>query len=159
MSCTEKLPAIYFINIKETIQVIQQHYTLFQKVSGQDFDPDAIVFEAMDVTSNFWNKVMADDECRGILLGFGEKSSRCFCKGNNKRSYKEEEFIDCAEPKSSNKSTEFKIWTIQDCHIPGFASFLENDEVITKYEAQRKEIMRLYQGKDFAKVSLKKLTE
>ncbi|MDX8430214.1 MAG: hypothetical protein SNF33_00155 (plasmid) [Candidatus Algichlamydia australiensis] len=64
---------------------------------------------------------------------------------------------------SSNKKpiewTEKNAFTISNFPIPAFASYFENDPVVRKYEKERKQIQRLYRGKDFVDMTLEFLTK
>lgn len=155
----EKLPVFFFINIKETALTLQQNYQLFKEVFGKDFDPLEVIFEIKERNSPFWGQVMVDDRCRGILFGFGEKNSWCFYWKYRPSSTEVEKFANNLKGKPSEENQQFKVWTIEEFLIPGFVSFSEEDTVVKKYQKQRQNIMKIYKGKDFAKVSLEKLTE
>ena len=70
-----------------------------------------------------------------------------------------EKFANNLRGKLSEENQQFKVWTIEKFPIPGFVSFSEEDMVVKKYQKQRQNIMKIYKGKNFAKVSLEKLTE
>lgn len=154
-----KLPIIFFINIKETTHILQKNYQLFKEVNGEDFNPLKTVCEIREEKSEFWDKVMADDRCRGILFGFGEENAWSFYWKYHPSPPKDRKIYQDLIQKPSCEEKEFKIWTIKECPIPGFASFSENDPVVREYHKQRKKIMKTYKGNDFVELSIKKLTE
>jgi len=152
----EKLPRFFFINIRETILTLEKNYELFKEVFGKDFNPPEIIFEIKEPKSPFWDKVMLDDRCRGILFGFGENNSWCFYWKYQAASKK---FTNTLRGKPSEENQQYKIWTIEEFPIPGFVSFSEDDRIVKKYQQQRQNIKEIYKGKDFTRTSLDKLTE
>ena len=91
---------------------------------------------------------MTDDRCRGILFGFGKENSWCYYWKYHDGSEKAKKFANSLKGRASEENQQFKIWTIRDFPIPGFASFSEDDEIVKKYQKQREKIMKIYQGKD-----------
>ncbi|MCB1073644.1 MAG: hypothetical protein KDK96_11190 [Chlamydiia bacterium] len=155
----DKLPTLFFINIKETALILKQNYSLFREVFGEDFDPLNVIFEIKEQESAFWSQVMSDDWCRGVLFGFGKKNSWCFCWKYRNNPEEAKEFTSNLKGRPSEKHSKFKVWTIEEFNIPGFASFSEEDPFIKKYQQQRKKIIEIYKGKDFVELSLQKLIE
>ena len=154
---------IYFINIRETAFVIEENYDLFKRFIIDDFDPLEVVFEIGDERSTFWNTVVHNSTLLGILFGFGRKNSQCFdwkywsLPENNEPM---RSFTDSLRSTFSSNIKDFKTISIGHFGLPCFASFSPKgkDEVIKKYENERKMIQKHYKKKDFVIETLKKLT-
>lgn len=161
---------IYFINVLQTAFVIQENYEIFKQVIGCDFDPLQLVVEFEKDPYGFWEKIVSSEYCHlwGLLYGFGKQNAYSFFWKNRHRiglaSSTEEALLSpYIDKKFSREEQGFfgKItnWLVFNFPIPIFASFSQDDPVIKKYIAEKREIKRLYKGKDFLNFTLKLLTE
>ena len=154
-----KLPWIFFVNIYETALVIQKNYPIFRKRIGEDFDSLDVVFELQEESSKFWDIVFEQSELVGLLYGFGLENSLCFSwkYRDNKANIQ-----DFAHSLNSNFSIQRKNYgsaTIHTFSLPIFAEFNKNHCMVNRYEAERKEIKKIYKNQDFVTYTLNKLTE
>lgn len=164
---------VFFVDILKTALVIQENYELFRKAVGYDFDPLEVVFELENKNSNFWDKLRGEEGWRyatlwGLLYGFGKENAFSYTwKGRNtkepNRTEQEKLWAASLPSWSSCKNrpsrTDKGAFTLSNFTIPVFKSFIENDPVVAKYEAERKNIRQLYKGKDFVACTLELLTE
>lgn len=164
---------IFFVDVLKTALVIQENYDLFRKAVGYDFDPLEVVFELENRHSNFWEKLEGKEGWNhaplwGILYGFGKKNSFSYTwKGRNakepNRTENEKLWAANLQSQSSCKDrpsrSEKGAFTLSNFTIPVFKSFIENDPIVTKYEAERENIKQIYKGKDFVAYTLELLTE
>lgn len=164
---------VFFVDVFKTALVIQENYELFRHVVGYDFDPLEVVFELENNHSKFWDKLRGEEGWRyatlwGLLYGFGRENAFFYTwKGRHakepNRIEQEKLWAASLQSKSSCKKrpvrTEKNAFTISNFTIPIFKSFMENDPVVAKYEAERKNIRQLYKGKDFVACTLELLTE
>lgn len=151
---------VYFINILQTALILNEHYDLFKKYIGRDFDPLQEVFNIENKDSFYWKNDML---LHGILFGFGMKNSFCFewkYRENAEYNPKVEDFLDSLEFSFEDDARNFLVPTINHFRLPPFASFSPKgkDEVIEKYKKERDEIKAAYKGKDFLELTLEKLT-
>jgi hypothetical protein len=163
---------ILFVDVLGTALVIQENYELFRNAVGYDFDPLEVVLELENMHSKFWGKLEGKEGWRyatlwGLLYGFGRENAFSYTwKGRNiKENRTEKEKLWAAtlpSQRSCNDSpsrSEKGAFTISNFTIPIFKSFVENDPVAAKYEAEKKNIRQLYKGKDFVTCTLDLLTE
>lgn len=154
-----KTTFVYFVNILNTAHVIEEHYTLFRKIIGFDFNPLQAVLEINKKDSKFWKKVQKNALLNGILFGFGKKNALTFHWKHFDHPVTCKHFLESMEHHFSNAPIQRKeAYSIQDFPIPAFISFDENDEIVEKYKKERAYIQEVYKGKDFLDVTLKRLT-
>lgn len=170
-----------FADVKKTAVVLAENYEFFKSYTGVDFHPLAIVFELENPDSIFWNRIfnLEDHEkshrekfngnmAFGLLFGFGKANSLLF----SWRSEMEEsgskvaEFFKCITQKGSLQDfgENNLIWAnilyeqgVNEFLIPGFVTF-EDDEIIERYNKERKKIQAIYRGRDFLEVTLENLS-
>jgi hypothetical protein len=157
------LEDVYFVNIRQTAFTIEENYELFKKYVDEDFDPLEAVFEIGDERSAFWKATAQNSTLLGILYGFGKKNAQCF--DWKYWSYSEDNkplraFTDSLSFTFSSNIKEYKTVSLKHFGLPCFASFSSQgkDEIVKKYESERKAIQRHYKGKDFVAETLRKLT-
>jgi hypothetical protein len=150
---------VYFVDILKTAVTIQEHYDLFRKVVGFDFDPREVVLEMPRKDSNFWKKAGENSVLWGILFGYGNMNSWAFHWKHFAPSPAGADFDKILTPRSSDKfiTGKTKI-TLENFSIPSFMSFDENDEVVQRYKKERRQIQKAYRGKDFLDFTLEALT-
>ena len=158
----EKISFVYFVDILKTATVIQSNYALFQKAVGFDFHPFEAVLSMPDNTSVFWQKVRESKESPllwGVLFGYGEINASAFhwkyfdCPQSCKKN------IEAYSFQFSNPPPKGQTRLSSDNFIlPSFASFTNEDQVIKRYEKERKKIKKTYKGKDLLQLTLQKLT-
>lgn len=164
---------VLFVDVLKTALVIQENYELFRKTVGYDFDSLEVVFELENKHSTFWEKLGGKEGWRhatlwGILFGFGRENAFAYTwKGRStKEAHRTEQeklwaaslpsWSSCKNRPSCDDKGAF---TLSNFTIPVFKSFIENDPVVAKYEAERENIRKLYKGKDFVACTLELLTE
>lgn len=154
-----KYASIYFINILESALVVQEHYDLFKKKLGHDFDPLDMILLAENDDSEFWKTVNDDSLLFGLLCGFGERNSSCFHWKYGDQSDRSKDFTQTLKSHSSNGNYVLDL-KLSNFTVPAFASFSEKgeDPVIKKYEDERKNIQKIYKGKNFLDLTLQRLT-
>ena len=153
----EHITLVYFVNIANTTRVLKENYDLFKTETGLDFDPLSAVLE-FEKGSEFWERAFSNTVLIGVLFGFGEKNSRCFYCKYNKNTEVCKQLNNTVTSRFSDKPAFGKV-SLDAFPLPIFASFSEGeDEVIEKYQNERKKIQKIYQKQDFVGLTLKKLT-
>jgi hypothetical protein len=155
--------SLYFINITNTIALLQKHYPLFKEIIGIDFDPLELIYNIEDPTSVFWEKINKNYLANGLLFGFGDENARFFaywCGGCDNRKGKELNYFKHAPFNCSDDQgcTYYFNYSYQHFPLPTFRHF-ENDPVLEKYKKERVQIKKNYMLKDSLEVTLQKLTE
>lgn len=165
--------SVFFVDVLKTALVIQENYDLFRQAVGYDFDPLEIVFELENEHSPFWDLLRGEESWQyttlwGLLYGFGKENAFSYTwKGRHAKESSRTEQEKCwaarLTPLTSCQNvpvvTDKNAFSILNFTIPIFKSFVENDPVIAKYEAERTKIQQLYQGKDFVTFTLELFTE
>jgi hypothetical protein len=152
---------LYFVNILNTALVIEEHYPLFRKVVGFDFNPLEVVHEITNKNSKFWKKATSSALLSGILFGYGKKNALTFHWKHFDHPSTCTHFLESCKHHGSNPSSSVQrkeYYAIQNFPIPSFASFDEYDEVVEKYKKERTYIQEVYKGKDFLDETLRRLT-
>ncbi len=164
---------VFLVDILKTALIIQENYELFKHAVGYDFDPLEVVFELENTTSKFWDQLRGEEGWKyatlwGILYGFGRENAFSYTwKGRNTKEpnrTEQEKLWTVSLPswsscKTRPSPTDKGAFTLSNFTIPVFKSFSEKDPVVTKYEAERENIKRLYKGKDFVAYTLDLLTK
>jgi len=164
-------PDIVIINLTNLIVVLDDNYELFRQKIGYDFNSAEVAFEFTDGKGNFtefWEKVYQDEVLKGLIFGYGKQNALFYkhwwedfyCNGEIKNHPKKLDFwknvkFHCAHSKQAVYKENLSYNEIE---LP-FFSYLPHDRVIERYEQQRKEIIKMYKGKDSLKVTLQKLSE
>lgn len=157
--------SVFLVNIAATAYTLQQHYQKFRAAVSDDFDPLDIVFEVQDNNSHFWNTILAREDLLGILLGYGEENAWLFVRA---KAWEEQK----SSTEHDSKSRFLASLSIQSpgsnalssfdasFPLPCFGCYAEKESLslIKKYESERNEIKRIYQGKDFVQITLDRLT-
>lgn len=153
-----KFAVLYFIDILKAALLIQEYYPLFKQELGEDFHPLEAVRQ-FEKGSELWDKINDNALLFGLLAGFGLENSSTFkWKYSNNYEHQNEPFY--AGLQSTFSDTSFKRnGSLSDLSLPIFASFSEGkDPVVEKYRQERREIHKIYNGRDFLDLTLKKLT-
>jgi hypothetical protein len=155
-----KLANLYFVDIVKLATVLQEHYELFSRETGMDFDPLEVVFE-IEQGSEFWDEVFEKSidnaALTGILFGYGIKNAFCF----QWKHCPSLAFEKVAGEMDSHLNKEKMLAgdaTIDHLLLPSFVSFFDEDEMIEKYTKERERIKKNYRGKDFLDTTMRKLT-
>ena len=76
-----KLAYLYFVDILKLSATLQEHYDLFSRETGLDFDPLQVVLN-IEQGSEFWDlvwdKSVNNAALLGVLFGYGIKNAFCF---------------------------------------------------------------------------------
>lgn len=135
-----------FINIPNTLLVLEEYYNEFEKVAGGPFDPREVIDEISDENSHFWNKIFhSNSYIIGLLLGYGKRNSFIFA-WEQKNNLLLPRFSDM-----ENKiTTQIKRnITVADLALPEFCIFSLGEQVMENYKQEQKEIIKEFSGKDF----------
>ncbi len=154
-----KLAFLFFVDVVKLAATLQENYELFSRETNMDFDPMEVVFE-LEKGSEFWNEVfdksINNSALVGVLFGYGIKNAFCF-QWKWWPSSEFQQVADAMKPRFSNESLSGEA-KIERLPIPIFASFFDEDEIVEKYNRERDKIKKIYQGKDFLDLTLRKLT-
>ncbi|MFA5250189.1 MAG: hypothetical protein WC371_02120 [Parachlamydiales bacterium] len=153
---------LYFINIFETIQIMQKHYLLFKNYLGKEFDPATLVFEIEDENSLFWSKMFYEKpsvqsvSLWGVLYGYGLENAYPFSLffqkfANKKAKAFFSDLINRTQKYFFSEKVD-KNLSSQSFPLPAFRSFLENDPHKEKYRKEREKIKKIYRKKDLSTV-------
>ncbi len=157
-----KASFVYFVDILKTASVIESNYELFRRTVGFDFHPLEVTLDMPSKDSTFWKNVRASKESAllwGLLFGFGRVNSYAFhwkyfdCPESCKK------LIEALPIRFSNPPPRGQVQiSLKNLRLPSFASFIDEDKMITRYEGERKKIQKIYQQKDCLDLTLEKLT-
>lgn len=169
-----------FADVRKTALVLAENYDFFKSFTGMDFHPLEIVFDLENPDSIFWNHIfdLEDREISrreqfnenmafGLLFGFGKANSLLFSWRSEigEKGGKGTEFFKSMPLKGSldGFGENNLVWAnflyeqgINEFLIPGFATF-EDDEIVERYNKERKKIQATYHGRDFLEVTLEQL--
>ncbi len=154
-------------NIQRVALVLAENYPIFREASGMDFQPLEAALELQDPHSVFWNNVFKINNhlAKGLLFGFGKKNSffgdwrlKQWSK-NPSLCLSEKAIAYLKSIPSRTSTTRVKIGEggPSNFTIPIFGA-IEGDEMIELYGKEKKEIEKIYRGKDFIEVTLQRLT-
>lgn len=156
---------LIFANIQRVALVLAENYSIFRETSGMDFHPLEMALELKNPHSVFWNNVFKIDNhlAKGLLFGFGRKNSffeDWHLKQRSKASSLQlsEQAVSYLKSISSRPSTprvEIGKGGPSNFTIPIFGA-VEDDEMIGLYEREKKEIEKIYRGKDFVEITLQR---
>jgi|JI10StandDraft_1071094.scaffolds.fasta_scaffold23353_4 hypothetical protein len=149
---------LFFINISEAFLVLNKNYEVFKRKTEKDFDPLNTVFEIQNEESEFWKIALQDDELIGILCGFGAKNAFYYSRTNRVQNEDVKKFLDALPRKPTCQSDEWRKISPFSFPIPGFISFIKNDEMVEKYKREKEKIKKEYRNKDFVYFTLEKLS-
>ncbi|MBA3957785.1 MAG: hypothetical protein H0X51_05250 [Parachlamydiaceae bacterium] len=156
----ENTEFVLFVDLLKTANLIQEHYSAFQKVVRYDFHPLEVTLEIQQANSKFWQKVKGNSDLFGLLYGFGATNANSFHWKYFDHPAGCEEFCEKINGTSSNPLIYGHVkYTIDYFDLPSFASFSEFDDVIEKYKKERSWIQQQYKGKDFLDLTLQRLME
>lgn len=139
---------IYLINKKSLEICLDKHASIFKKILGQRFDSKLFV-KALDEGYPLDSLIHKNEVLLGILLGFGEESSKAFCDFN--KGFPQESYcgIEIRSPKGCK---------IQPVAFMGNPNSQEVKELLSLYEKELEEFSKLYkQKKDRLKLTLERL--
>jgi hypothetical protein len=152
----KKHATLYFADMTKVALALQEHYNVFKKETGLDFDPLSESL-ALERGSEFWDKTWDHPALLGLLLGYGIKNSFCF-------QWKYANLSDTHEKLAGSLLFQFTDQpqggkaTFDKLSLPIFASFSEGeDEVVEKYKREREAIRDIYEDKNFLSLTLQKL--
>ena len=158
--------SVYFVNILETVRVLEEHYEIFKQVAGVDFDPFTIVQEIPQEESLFWEKIRDNCLTLGILFGYGLDNATYF-RWIHGEETENKEILSLLysirevgiKKKYQEDFISYGFSRISHFPLPTFASYFLYDPVVKKYEAERKAIQKTYKGHDFLDLTLLQLTK
>jgi hypothetical protein len=153
-------------NIQRVSLVLAENYSIFREASGMDFHPLEAALGLQDPHSVFWNNVFKIDNhlAKGLLFGFGEKNSffgdwglkQWSKKSSVRLSEKAIAYLKNVPSRTSTARVKIGEGGPSNFTIPIFGA-IEDDEMIELYEKEKKEIEKIYRGKDLIEVTLQRL--
>lgn len=157
-----KASFVYFVDILKTAIVLQDNYELFKKVIGFDFHPFEMVLDMQKKDSIFWDKIRNSKDSPmlwGLLFGYGKLNSCAFYWKHFDCPQSCKAFMESYPFQFSNPLPRGQVrLSATNFIIPPFASFSDDDAVITQYQKERERIKKTYQGKDLVQITLQRLT-
>lgn len=145
-----------FADLVKVALCLERHYSLFQRITHQAFDPLKETLSFKD-GSPFWDLVLSNSVLAGILYGYGERNAFCFFWKHATNDTLSPCFLDGLKFHFYNHPSSISH-TIANFGLPIFASFSElQDPMIELYKKERTEIQQLYKDKDFVEFTLQKL--
>lgn len=156
----QKVSHLYFVNILQTANLIEDHYENFRKEVEFDFDPLEVVLQLKQETlSEFWLKISKNSYLSGLLLGYGKANAYAFHRKYSSSKISKEFFAKYPSTFSRKLPQGEITYSIDDFEIPMFVSFAFPDEIVEKYQKKKKQIQELYKGKDFLDFTLQVLID
>jgi len=141
---------LVFMNLSATADVLRKYYVDFQQIVEYDFDPHQVILDLQKGREEFWVKILLNHKAKGILFGYGYKNASLF---GQKRNH--------SNPSENNDPRLIPECTVNQTafRIPIFAAIdpHESQELILQYKNEREQIKKLYEGRDFLKVTLDRL--
>ncbi|NGX44943.1 MAG: hypothetical protein K940chlam2_00083 [Chlamydiae bacterium] len=145
----ESLSNLSVLNVVEASWIMQEHYDLFSRELGMEFDPFSMSLEFDNPESPFWEKIFSSHLLQGILLGFGERNSYFF-----NLEMQDEKPLSNPSRGVGDSSCSFKL------PLPAFRSYTvppNQDPIIVKYKEEKEEIKRYLAGKDLVQEVLDRI--
>lgn len=159
-------PTLILANIQKVALVLAENYAIFREASKMDFHPLEAALELQNPHSIFWNNVFKIDNhlAKGLLFGFGRKNSffgdwKFKQWSKNPSLHLSEQAVAYLKSTSLQASaTSVKIGKggLSNFTIPIFGA-VEDDEMIELYEKEKREIEKIFHGKDFIETILGRL--
>jgi len=150
------------VDIKKLALVIADHYEVFKKAVGFDFDPLEMVFDIQNPDSTFWNTVFELDNhvTKGLIFGYGKKNSYFFQWKNQNNEQKINNYLKNVSlyPSTTCDAQRLTKGNISNFSIP-FFYYVEGDQTVKIYETEKKEIEKTFRKKDIVEVILQRLTD
>ncbi len=148
-----KIENVYLVDLFKVALVLQNNYEYFRKIVGFDFDPIKIVYEIQDPNSIFWKIALRHSGLVGLLYGYGLQNSLGF-----QWKYADSvPFLKNFDYPFSDEEVLSDI-SLSNFHIPVFAVY-DDQKAVEQYKKEREEIRKIYKGKDFVGLTLKRMTE
>lgn len=147
----EKWEEGILINIPSVAFILNKYRDAFVKITGQQFDPNKVIYQIGKSSDLFWSKVEENHYLLGLLLGFGEKNAQYFQWENDKGKHYQTRRLS-AEDLVPDKNP--RNLTIEDLIIPPFVIYTVIDDQVEKYKMEREQIVQLYQNQDFAEFTV-----
>lgn len=134
-----------FINVPNTILVLKRNYQEFEKVFGGPFDPDIILDEIEIEDSLFWSKVFCSDYLKGLLFGYGRRSS-CEFEWRMKHGFIIPRLVIEGQEIEPLMKENIKV---KDLRLPNMSVYSCTNRKLEKYKRERELIIKELEGKDF----------
>jgi hypothetical protein len=148
-----KVLHIYLINKEAIASCLDQHLPIFKEILGEEFSSSQFI-QQLEGGYSLDSLIQKDEMLLGILLGFGEESSKAFREFNAQQGALETETycgIDLKKPKGCK---------IQPVVFMGNPQSSEVKALIRTYEEELEEISQIYSKKKGSlKTVLEKLCE
>lgn len=147
--------SVFFINQPVLLNFIEENRDLFAEILGKPMQPIEVLNCIGDQSSSLWQAFLKNHFAMGLLLGYGIHNAKCFA------------FLVCGEdvppshlvdegPSTILYEEHPKIGQLQ---LPMFRVFEGGEDVIDKYERERIQIKRYFQGKNFYQTVYEKMQE
>lgn len=150
-----KILHIYIINKSSLKSCLEKHLSAFQEILGDDFSPDKFI-SYLEEGKSLLSLVKKDELLIGLLLGFGENSSRAFKEMLTK-------FSDNMPPPQTDSYHRIDLKTPNDCKINpvvfmGNPNSEEVKQLALTYERELEETWSIYKNnKNSLRTTLERL--
>ncbi|NGX61642.1 MAG: hypothetical protein K940chlam9_01131 [Chlamydiae bacterium] len=146
---TIKVCNLYLIHKKEFLSQIVANWDLFSDRLGSEFSPRTLL-EQIESTKCLLVHLNYDETLLGILLGFGREAALIFDLHEKGESH---------TPLNRLVSTDSFVGKVEPVVFMGNENSLATQEILKKYDEQRKALEKILQQKDLLKLTLKALSQ
>ncbi len=140
------------VNVLTVTYILEKYYEDFEKIIGEPFDPEKVVYRIGDGLDSLWKKIKKNHYLLGLLFGFGEKNSKYFNWEKKKKIHYPQRRSSCFSPAGSGMPAH--ELQIEDLDLPAFVSYQVIDEQVEKYRMERDRCIELFKGKDFCELAV-----
>jgi hypothetical protein len=149
---------LVFVNIPNTIDVMNRHRGEFEEILGKGFEVQEIIEELQAGTYSKWVKLLSDPLTSGILLGYGTENARLF-RDNLRNGAVVTEIM----PSENNDPRLKAECTLngRPFRLPIFGIYDQSasQRLLAQYKKERSTIQKYYSHKDFFDVTMKQFKE
>ena len=150
---SEDSRVLLFVNIPESITILNRYRKDFVSVIGREFNPETLIQDLREKKHDNWRKILSHSKTLGILAGYGYLNSHRFSEIRNiSHNFLPSEDNDpryYAECFLNNKPFRIPIFVMID--------ELESSLLVSEYKKQRDSILKIYEGKDFLQTTFHQL--
>lgn len=173
-SAAPNIGLIILINKKVFIKTVKSHSKRFQEITGRTIDPVKLLIELEEGKTTLQQAINFNEELFGILLGFGERNAALYSRRQkieglpvipyaldhspSKGFHSIEEEVDCLNKVLQFFSNEdHTLFNVCPVEFVADNKTAETAALSHKYLKARSRLCKLYRGRSYFEVSLKKL--
>ena len=150
------------MDILKTALVLQDNYEFFRKEVGFDFHPLDAVLQMPESRSKFWEKIRSSDNrfmLWGLLFGYGKFNASIYnWKYQDAPESCRKFLLNLPFHYSNPDPIGLVKISINNFELPSFISFDPENEIIAKYEHERKKIKAICKSHNFLDSALEELS-